>query len=141
MISGRRVARSQTGGPTYSLYLADCLEWMDVREENSVHAIVTDPPYGLKEYTALEKEKLRKGRGGVWRIPPSFDGCERGAVPRFTVLNEAERGALRDFFCAFARRALRSWRRARTFSSRRTRSSLIWFTLRSWQPASKRGER
>ncbi len=107
MIIGRRVARSRTSGPTYSLHLADCLAWMDAREENSIHAIVTDPPYGLKEYTSLEKEKLRKGRGGVWRIPPSFDGCERGAVPRFTVLNEAERGALRDFFCAFARRALR----------------------------------
>ncbi len=80
---------------------------MDSREENSIHAIVTDPPYGLKEYSSPEKEKLRSGRGGVWRIPPSFDGCARGAVPRFTVLSEAERGALRDFFHEFALRALR----------------------------------
>ena len=61
----------------YTLYLGDCLSWMEKRERDSIHAIVTDPPYGLKEYTTVEKEKLRKGNGGVWRIPPSFDGCKR----------------------------------------------------------------
>lgn len=25
----------------YSLYLGDCLEWMEKREESSIHAIVT----------------------------------------------------------------------------------------------------
>jgi len=44
---------------------------MDARASNSIHAVVTDPPYGLKEYTHDEKEKLRKGSGGIWRIPPS----------------------------------------------------------------------
>jgi site-specific DNA-methyltransferase (adenine-specific) len=68
---------------------------------------VTDPPYGLKEYTPEEKQKLRNGRGGVWRIPPSFDGCERSPLPRFTVLTEADRTALRQFFTEFARRAFR----------------------------------
>src|SRR5262245_51155903 len=58
----------------YQLYAGDCLAWMAIREPNSIHAIVTDPPYGLREYTEPEKEKLRRGRGGVWRIPPSFDG-------------------------------------------------------------------
>jgi DNA modification methylase len=91
----------------YSLYLGDCLEWMDQRGENSVHAIVTDPPYGLKEYSAKEKSKLRNGHGGVWRIPPSFDGCKRSPLPRFTVLTEADRAKLKDFFSEFARRAVR----------------------------------
>ena len=91
----------------YRLYLGDCLGWMDRREENSIHAIVTDPPYGLKEYTGEEKAKLRNGRGGVWRIPPSFDGCKRSPLPRFTVLTPAERAALRAFFCEFAGRAIR----------------------------------
>lgn len=91
----------------YSLHLGDCLEWMDARAPRSIHAIVTDPPYGLKEYTATEKEKLRKGRGGVWRIPPSFDGCTRSPLPRFTVLSDEERDQLRRFFAEFARRALR----------------------------------
>lgn len=56
----------------YELHNADCLEWMAAQKPNTVHAIVTDPPYGFREYTDVEKEKLRKGRGGVWRIPPSF---------------------------------------------------------------------
>jgi DNA modification methylase len=91
----------------YKLYSEDCLAWMERRLENSIEAVVTDPPYGLKEYTAKEKEKLRNGRGGVWRIPPSFDGCKRSPLPRFTVLNEEDRGSLRKFFSNFARRALR----------------------------------
>jgi site-specific DNA-methyltransferase (adenine-specific) len=80
---------------------------MEKRGENSIHAIVTDPPYGLREYTPHEKEKLRNGRGGVWRIPPSFDGCKRRPLPRFTVLTESERQRLKDFFSHFARRAIR----------------------------------
>lgn len=94
-------------GVRYSLYLGECLQWMESRSANSVHAIVTDPPYGLKEYTHSEKEKLRKGHGGVWRIPPSFDGCMRSPLPRFTVLSKEEHSNLRQFFSEFARRALR----------------------------------
>jgi DNA modification methylase len=98
---------SRANGVRYTLFLTDCLEWMDARSANSVHAIVTDPPYGLKEYTHKEREKLRRGRGGVWRIPPSFDGCTRSPLPRFTVLSDEERGDLKRFFSEFARRALR----------------------------------
>src|SRR5437867_3105222 len=85
-----RSVRRQIGGIGYSLHRADCLEWMDLQPANHVQAIVTDPPYGLKEYTPEEKKKLRSGQGGVWRIPPSYDGCKRSPVPRFTVLSEAE---------------------------------------------------
>ncbi|HTS74676.1 MAG TPA: DNA methyltransferase [Bryobacteraceae bacterium] len=80
---------------------------MELRARDSIHAIVTDPPYGLKEYTHQEKTKLRRGRGGVWRIPPSFDGCKRSPVPRFTVLTESERDQIRAFFSEFAGRASR----------------------------------
>jgi site-specific DNA-methyltransferase (adenine-specific) len=93
--------------PAYTLVLADCLAWLDRQAPSTIHAIVTDPPYGLKEYTPIEKAKLRNGKGGVWRIPPSFDGCERSPLPRFTVLSDEERNALRRFFTDFARRALR----------------------------------
>lgn len=89
------------------LVLADSLQWMSQRDENSVHAIVTDPPYGLKEYEASDHAKLRAGRGGVWRIPPSFDGAQRAPLPRFTVLSAAEREALNTFFKAFAHQARR----------------------------------
>ena len=91
----------------YEIRLADAFEWMAQRPDNSVHAIVTDPPYGLKEYSELEKAKLRRGRGGVWRIPPSFDGCKRSPVPRFTVLDDSERSELRAFFARFAEMASR----------------------------------
>lgn len=92
----------------YNIFNDDCLSWMDRRPENSIHAIVTDPPYGLKEYTSAEKEKLRNGKGGVWRIPPSFDGCKRNPVPRFTVLTEKDRDKLQCFFMDFSRRAIRT---------------------------------
>ena len=91
----------------YSLYLGDCMQWMDERSANSVQAIVTDPPYGLKEYSHEEKTKLRNGQGGVWRIPPSFDGCKRSPLPRFTVLTDSDRARLRGFFAEFASRAIR----------------------------------
>src|SRR5579863_55752 len=94
-------------GTRFSLHLGDCLEWMDSRPSNSVHAVVTDPPYGLKEYTQEEKEKLRKGKGGIWRIPPSYDGCTRSPLPRFTVLSEGELTDLRSFFSEFAKRVSR----------------------------------
>lgn len=79
---------------------------METREPNSIHAIVTDPPYGVKEYSEEEKTKLREGRGGVWRIPPSFDGHQRSPLPRFTVLSGDERAAMANFFLRFARAAM-----------------------------------
>jgi site-specific DNA-methyltransferase (adenine-specific) len=80
------------------LYKADCFEWLASEPASSIHACVTDPPYGLLEYTEEEQEKLRKGRGGVWRIPPSFDGAKRAPLPRFTVLDEEDRVKLHSFF-------------------------------------------
>lgn len=91
----------------YEIHLADAFAWMASRPACSVHAIVTDPPYGLKEYTEPEKQKLRKGRGGIWRIPPSFDGCKRSPLPRFTVLDDSDRAALGEFFTTFAKHAMR----------------------------------
>jgi site-specific DNA-methyltransferase (adenine-specific) len=93
--------------PRYEVVLGDSLGWLNSRASNSIHAIVTDPPYGLKEYTEVEQGKLRNSRGGVWRIPPAFDGCRRRPVPRFTVLDGSEREALQVFFAHFAREALR----------------------------------
>ncbi len=91
----------------YELAHDDCLAWMDRREPSSIHAIVTDPPYGLKEYSEHEKAKLRVGRGGVWRIPPTLDGCRRSPLPRFTVLTESDKDGLREFFHRFAIGAIR----------------------------------
>ena len=88
---------------TATLFHGDCFDWLDAREDCTIHAVVTDPPYGLHEYTLTEQSKLRKGRGGVWRIPPSFDGHSRSPVPRFTTLTDSQRDDLREFFFVWAR--------------------------------------
>ncbi len=90
----------------YELFHADAFEWLHAAEPRSIHAVVTDPPYGLIEYTPEQLEKLRNGKGGVWRIPPSFDGCQRRPLPRFTVLKKKGRAALRSFFRQLAERLL-----------------------------------
>jgi len=84
----------------------DCLHWLEKQQPNSIHAVVTDPPYGLVEYSAGEQEKLRRGKGGVWRIPPSFDGNTRSPLPRFTVLRQTDLDALEQFFLAWATRLI-----------------------------------
>jgi len=91
----------------YELIQGECFEWLDKRELNSIHAIVTDPPYGLKEFTAAETTKLRNGKGGVWRIPPTLDGYARRPLPRFTVLTREERAFLNKFFFEWAQKIIR----------------------------------
>lgn len=88
------------------LVRADCFRWIEAQPDRSIHAVVTDPPYGLHEYSTEQQSKLRERKGGVWRIPPSFDGHERAPLPRFTVLNEAQLDDLRRFFLAWARALL-----------------------------------
>lgn len=82
---------------------ADCLEWLGRIPTGSIHGIVTDPPYGVKEYEFDQIEKRANGNGGIWRIPPSFDGSNRQPLPRFTALNERERKQLQRFFCEWAK--------------------------------------
>lgn len=84
------------------LVCADCIAWLRSQPECSIEATVTDPPYGLYEYSSEQQKKLRAGKGGVWRIPPSFDGAKRSPVPRFTVLSDRDREALEEFFFTWA---------------------------------------
>lgn len=75
----------------FTLHNADSLEWLRSQRANSFHAVVTDPPFGLVEYTAVELNKRRKGHGGIWRLPNAFDGAKRQPTPRFTVLSDHDR--------------------------------------------------
>jgi site-specific DNA-methyltransferase (adenine-specific) len=100
-------SRYRAGTSGYELVEGDCFSWFAERRPNTIHAIVTDPPYGLKEYTPEEKAKLRRGKGGVWRIPPTLDGCVRRPLPRFTVLNDEEKQELKGFFSRWAIGAMR----------------------------------
>ena len=86
-----------------TLYHSDCFDWLSQRDDNSIHAVVTDPPYGLHEYTREQQAKLRKGRGGVWRIPPSFDGHLRSPLPRFTTLTSEQLDRIKAFFFVWGR--------------------------------------
>ncbi len=77
---------------------ADAFEWLKSADPSSIHAVVMDPPYGLVEYRPEQLAKRENGAGGVWRIPPSFDGAQRNPVPRYTVLTPAEEADLQQFF-------------------------------------------
>ena len=81
----------------YELHHVDAFEWLASARMDSIEAVVTDPPYGLIEYSEKELTKLKNGKGGVWRLPPSFDGSKRMPLPRFTVLTETDQKSLRDF--------------------------------------------
>ena len=105
--TSRSTSREAVAIGDATLIHADCFDWLANAPANSVEAIVTDPPYGLVEYSEREQEKLRNGRGGVWRIPPSFDGNVRSPLPRFTVLSQEDLAELERFFFAWARLILR----------------------------------
>lgn len=86
----------------------DAVRWLSELPSNSIHAVVTDPPFGLIEYDDKNLVKRKQGKGGVWRVPPSFDGVKRSPLPRFTVLSSDEIDQLHGFFSAVAYGALRA---------------------------------
>lgn len=88
--------------------LDDAISWLRLVPDASLHAIVTDPPYGVLEYEEKDHKKLKAGRGGVWRIPPSFDGAKRKPLPRFTVLSREDLATLHGFFSTLAENALKA---------------------------------
>ncbi|MBI2898872.1 MAG: site-specific DNA-methyltransferase [Planctomycetes bacterium] len=100
--SQARVRTDPRPAHPYQIFQTDAFEWLSGAPSLSIHAVVTDPPYGLLEYTPRELGKLRSGKGGVWRIPPCFDGCLRKPLPRFTVLKREDHDRLRSFFARFA---------------------------------------
>lgn len=71
---------------------------------------MTDPPYGVREYDLDQLEKRENGNGGIWRVPPSFDGHTRSPLPRFTALDAEDRQRVKQFFREWARLVLRALR-------------------------------
>lgn len=84
---------------TWAALHADCFAWLADQADCSLHAVCTDPPYGLIEFAPEQVAKLRAGRGGVWRIPPSMNGSEREPLPRFTILTDEQKRDIEAFFC------------------------------------------
>ena len=91
----------------YELHLGDALECLRTFKPQSIHAVVTDPPFGLVEYSAEHLEKRRNGNGGIWRLPRNHDGIKRQPVPRFTVLTQRQHVRIRTFFKKLVRQLRR----------------------------------
>ena len=70
----------------YRLFEGDAFPWLARRADASIHAVVTDPPFGVVEYHPEQIEKRNNGPGGVWRLPQAYDGYTRRPMPRFTTL-------------------------------------------------------
>lgn len=82
---------------SYTLYNADAFKWLERQRAKSFQAVVTDPPFGVVEYSAKELNKRRNGQGGIWRLPNSRDGAMRQPTPRFTILDDHDRMGLLAF--------------------------------------------
>src|SRR2546428_12480078 len=83
--------------PQYRLYNTDAFEWLARRGSRSIHAVVTDPPFGLVEYEPAQLRKMRNGAGGIWRLPRNYDGQKRRPAPRFTVLTSGDYAKIAAF--------------------------------------------
>jgi len=88
-----------------TIYHSDCLSWLKKQPANSIQAIVTDPPFGMREYTSEEVKKMRNGKGGVWRIPPAIGGSQRMPLPRFTVLTDDDLERMYSFIYSLGKEA------------------------------------
>jgi DNA modification methylase len=89
--------KSKTKRASYELFNVDAFEWLKNRSARSIHAIVTDPPFGIIEYTAEQLKKRKNGKGGIWRLPHNYDGHERSPTPRFTVLTQTDLERVKEF--------------------------------------------
>lgn len=80
----------------YTIVNADAFSWLPLRTPESVEAVVTDPPYGVVEYSEDQLVKRKNGKG-IWRLPQAYDGYERTSMPRFTVLKDSDRARIHSF--------------------------------------------
>ena len=85
----------------WKLYHIDAFKWLDDAAPNSIHAVVCDPPYAIKDYSEAGINNLRQ-RKGIWRLPPAYDGHQRNPLPRFTVLTAKDHQTIHDFFSRLA---------------------------------------
>lgn len=81
---------------SYQIIEGDAFEWLAARKPNSVQAVLTDPPYGLVEYSPEQLAKRKNGKG-IWRLPQQFDGHIRQPIPRFTVLTKSDHERIEAF--------------------------------------------
>ena len=66
----------------------------------------------LLEYSSEQQQKLRNGKGGVWRIPPSYDGVQRSRFPGSQCYPRKTFALLNYSFSNGKRRSFLLWFRA-----------------------------
>lgn len=86
---------------SYTIYNQSCFGWLREQPVNSIQGVCTDPPFGIVEFLPHEMKKMRKGKGGVWRLPPTIGGSNRAPLPRFTTLSEKELEHVQTYFREF----------------------------------------
>jgi len=91
----------------FQTYNEDAFDWLERRQPKSIQAIVTDPPFGVVEYSADQLHKKRNGKGGIWRLPHNYDGSKRSPTPRFTVLTASDHLRISKFYTELAAHSLR----------------------------------
>ena len=85
----------------FELHHQNCFDWLKKQAANSIEAVCTDPPFGIVEFLPHEIEKMRRGKGGVWRLPPSIGGSKRAPLPRFTTLDDKDLAHVYHYFKQF----------------------------------------
>ena len=103
LLAPRTLQQNLRLGVPFTIFNTDAFKWLENAIPQSIHAVITDPPYGLIEYNENQLEKRKNGNGGIWRLPPEFDGCKRSPLPRFTVLTSNDLDSLRVFFDRLAK--------------------------------------
>lgn len=68
---------------TSVLVHADAFDVLATLPEQSIHAVVTDPPFTAREFREEELAKFRSGECGVWRAGSPSDGYQRSRKPLF----------------------------------------------------------
>ena len=90
----------------FKLYHQNCFNWLKEQPPHSIEGVCTDPPFGVLEFLPHEVAKMRAGRGGVWRVPPTIGGSQRAPLPRFTTLKDDELIRVYCYFKEFGERLL-----------------------------------
>lgn len=85
----------------FELHHQNSFEWLKQQPKHSIEAVCTDPPFGIVEFLPHEMEKMRSGKGGVWRLPPTIGGSKRAPLPRFTTLNQKDLKHVYQYFKEF----------------------------------------
>ena len=76
----------------YTIFNADSFEWLRLQRANSFQAVVTDPPFGVIEYSSKELNQLKErgaAASGGSRTPLTALSVRRCLDSRFSMIMTA----------------------------------------------------